>query len=53
MLCNNNTKHTLNKDYLSMISHCDSIFALWNTLASPKEQRTNVLEKESNGDESD
>ena len=36
-----------------MISHCDSAFTVWNTLSSPKEQTTYVLEKESSGDESD
>ena len=35
------------------ISHCDSAFAVWNTLTFPKEQTINVLEKESSGDESD
>ena len=45
-------RHTLSKEHLSLISHCDSTFAVWNTLTSPKEQKTNVLEKESNGDES-
>ena len=25
-------KHSLSKDYLSMVSHCDSAFAVWNTL---------------------
>ena len=29
-------RNILNKDYLSMISHCDSAFAVWNTLTSPK-----------------
>ena len=27
-------KHSQSKDYLSMISHCDSAFAVWNTLTS-------------------
>jgi len=31
-------KHTLSKDY--MISHCDSVFTVWNTLTSPKLQMT-------------
>ena len=26
-------RSTLSKDYISMISYCDSAFALWNTLA--------------------
>ena len=38
-------KHTLSKEYLSMISHCDSAFAVWNTLTSPKLQTTNYVEK--------
>ena len=46
-------KHTLSKEHLSLISYCDSAFAVWNTLTSPKKQRTNVLEKESIGDQSD
>ena len=27
-------RHTLSKEYLCMISHCDSAFAVWNTLTS-------------------
>ena len=46
-------RHTLSKDYLSLISHCDSAFVVLNTLTSPKEQMTYVLEKESSGDKSD
>ena len=46
-------KDTLNKEYLYMISHCDSVFVLWNTLTSPKLQMTNNVEKESSGEESD
>ena len=45
-------KHTLSKEYLSMISHCDSVFSVWNTLTSFKLQTTNNMEKESSGDES-
>ena len=30
-------KHTLSKNYLFLISHCDSSFTVWNTLTSPKE----------------
>ena len=30
-------KHTLNKEYLFMLSHCDSTFVVWNTLISHKE----------------
>ena len=25
-------RRTLSKEYLSMVSHCDSVFAVWNTL---------------------
>jgi len=39
-------KHTLRKEHLFMISHFDSTFVVWNTLTSPKEQMTNILEKE-------
>ena len=31
-------RQSLSKDHLSMISHCDSAFTVWNTLTS---QRTN------------
>ena len=46
-------RHTLSKDDLSIISHSDSAFTVWNTLTSPKVQTTHVLEKESSRDESD
>jgi len=46
-------RQSFSKDYLYMVSHCDSAFTVWNILTSPKEQTTNVLEKESIGDESD
>ena len=46
-------RQSLSKEYLSIVSHCDSAFAVWNTLTSPKEQKTNILEKESIVDESD
>ena len=29
-------RHALSKNYLSLISHCDSAFAVWNTLTSPE-----------------
>ena len=29
-------RHTLNKNQFSMISYCDSDFAVWNTLTSPE-----------------
>ena len=35
-------RHTLIKYYLSLISHCDSAFTVWNTLTSLKEQRNLV-----------
>ena len=46
-------RRTLSKDYLSMISNCDFAFAVWNTLISPNEQTTNILEKVSIVEESD
>ena len=46
-------KHIFSKDYLSLISHCDSAFTVRNTLASPKLQTTNFEKKESSGDKSD
>ena len=45
-------RHTLSKDYLSIIFHCDSIFLVWNTLTSTELQTTNYVEKESSGVES-
>ena len=38
-------RNTLSKDYLSMISHCDSAFAVWNTLTSPELQRQSMWRK--------
>ena len=46
-------KHTLSKDYLSLIFHCDSSFVVWNKLASPKKQAQLILEREPRRDESD
>ena len=46
-------RNSLSKEYLSMVSHCDSAFAVWNTLTSPKLQTPNIVEKKSSGDESD
>jgi len=40
---------TLNKEYLCMISYCDSAFAVRNTLTSPKLQTPKVVEDESSG----
>ena len=31
-------KHSLSKEYLYIVSHCDSAFAVWNTLTSPELQ---------------
>ena len=45
-------RQSLSKEQFSIISHCDSVFALWNTLTSLKEQTTNILEKEPRRDES-
>jgi len=44
-------RRTLSKKYLSLISHCDSAFTVWNTLISLKEQTIYIMEKESSGDE--
>ena len=46
-------RSTLNKEYLMLVSHCDSAFAMWNTLTSSELQTPNIMEKESSGDESD
>ena len=46
-------KHTLSKEYLSMVSHCDSAVAMWNTLTSPTLQTMKQVEKESSEDESE
>ena len=42
---------TLSKEYLSMVSNCDSAFTVWNTLTSLELQTTNIMENESSGDE--
>jgi len=46
-------RSTLSKYYLMTVSHCDSAFAVWNTLTSPKLQTPKYVEEESSGDESD
>jgi len=46
-------KHTLSKEYLSIVSHFDSAFVVWNTLTSLKEQASNKLERELSGEESE
>ena len=33
-----------------LVSHCDSAFAVWNTLTSSKLQPTNIVEDESSGE---
>ena len=35
-------RNTLSKDYLFMISHCDSAFAMWNTLTLQSFKRLNM-----------
>ena len=45
-------RSTLNKEYLC-VSHCDSAFAVWNTLTSSELQTLNIMEKESSEDESE
>ena len=37
----------LSKEYLCMVSHYDSAFAVWNTLTSPKLQTPKFVEEES------
>ena len=46
-------RSTLNKEYLSVISHCDSAFAVWDTVTSPKFQTPKYVEEKSSGDESE
>jgi len=46
-------RSTLSKEYLCIVSHCDSAFAVWNTLTSPKLQMSNIMEKEFSEDESE
>ena len=46
-------KCTLSKEHLCMFSHCDSAFAVWNTLTSPALQTTKYVEKELLVDESE
>ena len=40
-------------EYLNLVSHCDSAFALWNILTSLKIQLPIQMKKESSGEESD
>ena len=37
----NALKHSLSKEYLSMISHCDSAFAVWNKIHLSRASNTN------------
>ena len=45
--------HSLSKEYLNMISHCDSAFAAWNILTSPELQTQINEEQKSSEEESD
>ena len=40
-------RKSLSKEYLNIVSHCDSAFAVWNILTSPKLQLPIQAEKES------
>jgi len=46
-------KYTLSKEHISLVSHCDSAFTVWNTLISHKEEASNISEKEPIVDKSD
>jgi len=46
-------RSTLSKEYISIVSHCDSVSTVWNTLTSLKLQTPNIVEKESSEDEFD
>ena len=46
-------RKSLSKEYLNMVSHYVSAFAVWNILTSPKLQLPIQMEKESSGEESD
>ena len=43
-------RSTLNKEYLSFVSNCDSAFAVWNTLTTFKLQLPIQTEDESSGE---
>ena len=43
-------RSTLNKEYLMMVSNCDSTFAVWNMLTSSKLQTPTIVEDESSGE---
>ena len=36
---------TLSKEHLSIVSHCDSAFTVWNTLTFSEQQMTNNVER--------
>ena len=40
----------LNKEYLFIVSNCDSAFTEWNTLTSSKLQTPTIMEDESSGE---
>ena len=46
-------RSTLYKEYLMLVSNCDSAFAVWNTLTSSKLQKPTIVEDESSEDESE
>jgi len=39
-------KHTLNKEFLSIVPQFDSAFVVWNMLSSLKDQASNNVERE-------
>ena len=41
---------SLSKEYLNIISHCVSAFAVWNILTSSKLQTPTIVEDESSGE---
>ena len=43
-------RKSLSKKYLNTVSHCDSAFAVWNILTSPKFQLPSQMEKKSSGE---
>ena len=46
-------RQSLSKGYISLISHCDSAFTVWNPLTSFKEQVSNYVEREPIVDETE
>ena len=46
-------KQTLSNTNLSIVSHCDSFFVVWNMLISFEGQGSNDLERESSEENSD